>query len=146
MSGKIVQLRQPKKYRKATSRAKGRQGNDAYRVREHLTEAEMDKLLTAAHIGARVQQACRAIRGKETGRLPRCLLLWRYSNSPQQTNRRGDRRRCSAVSGSHLLAQALQAIVVAPRPQTRTSDNGKPGGPSSPTPSPAVKANQRQRG
>jgi hypothetical protein len=31
--------------RNATSRAKGRQGNDAYRVREHLTEGEMDKLL-----------------------------------------------------------------------------------------------------
>jgi len=41
MSGKIVQLRQTKKYRNATSRPKGRQGNDAWRVREHLTEAEM---------------------------------------------------------------------------------------------------------
>ena len=29
------------------SRSKGRRGNDAYRVREHLTEAEMDKLLAA---------------------------------------------------------------------------------------------------
>ena len=47
MSGKIVQLRQAKKYRNATSRSKGRRGNDAYRIREHLTEAEMDKLLTA---------------------------------------------------------------------------------------------------
>ncbi len=47
MSGKIVQLRQAKKYRNATSRSKGRRGNDAYRVREHLTEAEMDKLLAA---------------------------------------------------------------------------------------------------
>src|SRR5580692_3756434 len=47
MSGKIVRLRQAKKFRNATSRSKGRQGNDAYRVREHLTEAEMDKLLAA---------------------------------------------------------------------------------------------------
>ena len=47
MSSKIVQLRQAKKYRNATSRAKGRRRNDAYRVREHLTEAEMDKLLAA---------------------------------------------------------------------------------------------------
>ena len=47
MSGKVVQLRQAKKYRNATSRSKGRQRNDAYRVREHLTEAEMDKLLAA---------------------------------------------------------------------------------------------------
>jgi integrase len=47
MSSKIVPLRQPKKYRNATSRAKGRLGNEAYRVREHLTEAEMDKLLAA---------------------------------------------------------------------------------------------------
>ena len=47
MSGKIVQLRKVKKYRNATSRSKGRQRNDAYRVREHLTEAEMDRLLDA---------------------------------------------------------------------------------------------------
>ena len=47
MSSKVVQLRQAKKYRNATSRSKGRQRNDAYRVREHLTEAEMDKLLAA---------------------------------------------------------------------------------------------------
>jgi site-specific recombinase XerD len=47
MSGKVVGLRQAKKYRNATSRSKGRQGNDVYRVREHLTEAEMDKLLAA---------------------------------------------------------------------------------------------------
>ena len=36
-----------KTYRNATSRSKGRRGNDAYRIREHLTEAEMDKLLAA---------------------------------------------------------------------------------------------------
>ena len=40
MSGKIVRLRQAKKYRNATSGSKGRRGNDAYRVREHLTELE----------------------------------------------------------------------------------------------------------
>jgi type 1 fimbriae regulatory protein FimB/type 1 fimbriae regulatory protein FimE len=47
MSTKIVQLRQAKKYRNATSSSKGRRGNDAYRIREHLSEAEMDKLLAA---------------------------------------------------------------------------------------------------
>jgi site-specific recombinase XerD len=47
MSGKIVRLRHPKKYRNATSLSNGRQRNDAYRVREHLTEGEMDKLLAA---------------------------------------------------------------------------------------------------
>jgi site-specific recombinase XerD len=47
MSGKIVRLQPAKIDRNATSRSKGRQGNDAYRVREHLTEAEMDKLLAA---------------------------------------------------------------------------------------------------
>ena len=47
MSGKIVRLRQAKKYRNATSRSKGRQRNDAYRVREHLTETEIEKLLAA---------------------------------------------------------------------------------------------------
>jgi integrase len=47
MSGKVVRLRRAKKYRNATSHSKGRRGNDAYRVREHLTEAEMEKLLAA---------------------------------------------------------------------------------------------------
>jgi integrase len=47
MAGKIVQLRQAKIVRNATSHAKGRRENDAYRVGEHLTEAEMDKLLAA---------------------------------------------------------------------------------------------------
>jgi site-specific recombinase XerD len=47
MSGKIVQLRKAKKYRNATSRSNGRQRNDAYRVREHLTETEIEKLLAA---------------------------------------------------------------------------------------------------
>ena len=47
MSGRIVRLQQAKIVRKATSRSKGRRGHDAYRVREHLTEAEMDKLLVA---------------------------------------------------------------------------------------------------
>ena len=41
MSGKILRLRQAKIVRNATSRSKGRGGNDTYRVREHLTEAEM---------------------------------------------------------------------------------------------------------
>jgi site-specific recombinase XerD len=45
MSGKIIRLRQAKKYRNATSGSKGRRRNAAYRVREHLTEAEIDKLL-----------------------------------------------------------------------------------------------------
>jgi integrase len=47
MSGKIVRLRQAKIVRNATSISKGRQRNGDYRVREHLTEAEMDKLLSA---------------------------------------------------------------------------------------------------
>jgi site-specific recombinase XerD len=47
MSGKIRRLRQTKIVRKATSRATGRRGNDAYRVREHLTEAEVERLLVA---------------------------------------------------------------------------------------------------
>jgi hypothetical protein len=44
MSAKIVQLRQAKKYRNATSRSKGRWGNDAYRVREHLTEKRLQEI------------------------------------------------------------------------------------------------------
>jgi type 1 fimbriae regulatory protein FimB/type 1 fimbriae regulatory protein FimE len=47
MLGRIVRLRQAKIVRNATSGAKGRQRNEAYRVREHLTETEMDKLLGA---------------------------------------------------------------------------------------------------
>jgi site-specific recombinase XerD len=47
MSGKIVQLRQAKFVCNATSLSKGRRGNDAYRIRGHLTEAEMDELLAA---------------------------------------------------------------------------------------------------
>ena len=48
MSSKIVRLRPIKTVRNATSSSsKGRRRNDAYRVREHLTEAEMDKLLAA---------------------------------------------------------------------------------------------------
>ena len=53
MSGKVVQLRRPKIVRNATSRSKGRRGNDAYRVREHLTEAEMDRLLAALKLNRR---------------------------------------------------------------------------------------------
>jgi integrase len=75
MSSKIVQLRQAKIARNATSRPKGRLGNDAYRVREHLTEGEMDELLAALkrnrhgsrdwliglviyRLGLRVSEAC----------------------------------------------------------------------------------------
>ena len=47
MSGKIVRLRHSKNVRNATRGARGRQANSAYRVREHLTEAEMEKLLAA---------------------------------------------------------------------------------------------------
>jgi site-specific recombinase XerD len=47
MGAKIVPLRKAKSKRNATSSAKGRQTNETYRVREHLTEVEMDKVLTA---------------------------------------------------------------------------------------------------
>jgi site-specific recombinase XerD len=46
MSAKVVHLTQSGKQRNATS-SKGRQGNAVYRVREHLTEPEVDKLLVA---------------------------------------------------------------------------------------------------
>ena len=46
MSATVVQLKQGRKQRNATS-SKGRQGNEVYRVREHLTEAEIEKLLAA---------------------------------------------------------------------------------------------------
>jgi integrase len=47
MSAKILSIREANSSRNATSSAKGRRANGAYRVREHLTEAEMAKLLTA---------------------------------------------------------------------------------------------------
>jgi site-specific recombinase XerD len=47
MLDKILRLRQSKSVRYVTSGSKGRRRNDAYRVREHLTEAEMEKLLVA---------------------------------------------------------------------------------------------------
>jgi site-specific recombinase XerD len=46
MAAKVVQLRRSKTQHNATS-SKGRQANEAYRVREHLTEAEIEKLLAA---------------------------------------------------------------------------------------------------
>jgi site-specific recombinase XerD len=47
MSAKILPLQRGEKQRNATSSPKGRQKNAAYRVREHLTEDELDRLLTA---------------------------------------------------------------------------------------------------
>ena len=47
MSATVIQLKQGRKQRNATSSAKGGQGNEVYRVREHLTEAEIEKLLSA---------------------------------------------------------------------------------------------------
>src|SRR5215471_4147420 len=47
MSATVVQLKPGKKELNATSSARGRQGNEVYRVREHLTEIEIEKLLTA---------------------------------------------------------------------------------------------------
>jgi site-specific recombinase XerD len=46
MAVKVVRLRRSKKQHNATS-SKGRRGNEVYRVREHLTEAEIEKLLAA---------------------------------------------------------------------------------------------------
>jgi site-specific recombinase XerD len=47
MSAQIVSIREANSKRNATSSAKGRRRNDDYRVREHLTETEVDKLLGA---------------------------------------------------------------------------------------------------
>jgi hypothetical protein len=44
MSAKVVPLHKGETYRNATS---GRLPNNVYRIREHLTEAEMEKLLAA---------------------------------------------------------------------------------------------------
>lgn len=47
MSAQVVRLPQPALKRNATSSRNGRKDNKAYRTREHLTEAEMAKLLAA---------------------------------------------------------------------------------------------------
>jgi site-specific recombinase XerD len=47
MSAQIVPLREARSKRNVTSSPKGRKKNTAYRVHEHLTEAQMAKLLTA---------------------------------------------------------------------------------------------------
>ncbi len=47
MSAQIVPLREAGLKRNVTSSSKGRKKNAAYRVHEHLTEAQMAKLLTA---------------------------------------------------------------------------------------------------
>src|SRR5215471_15138225 len=88
MSSKIVQLRPAKRYRNATSRSKGRRGNDAYRVREHLTEAEIDKLLAALKrnrhghrdwlIGLIIYR--HGLRVSEA-----CDLRWDYIDQPKRT-------------------------------------------------------------
>ena len=46
MSATVVQLKQGRRHRNATSSAKGKQDNEVYQVREHMTEAEIEKLLT----------------------------------------------------------------------------------------------------
>ena len=47
MSAQIVPLREARSKRNATSSMKGRKKNTAYRVHEHLTEKQMNKLLAA---------------------------------------------------------------------------------------------------
>ena len=47
MSANIVQLRKAESSEMRPVESKGRKANDSYRVREHLTEAEMAKLLAA---------------------------------------------------------------------------------------------------
>jgi hypothetical protein len=47
MSAEIVIFPPAESERNASSRSKGRQANADYRVREHLTEAEVKKLLAA---------------------------------------------------------------------------------------------------
>ena len=47
MSARIIHLREAGSKRNATSVAQGRSKNEADRTREHLTEAEIDKLLAA---------------------------------------------------------------------------------------------------
>ena len=73
----------------ATSRSKGRRGNDAYRVREHLTEAEMGKLRAAFKCNRhghrdwliKLSSTATALRISET-----CDLRWDDIDLPKRTN------------------------------------------------------------
>ena len=73
--------------RNATSGSKGRRGNDAYRVREHLTEAEMGKLRAAFKCnrnGHRDWLIKLVIYCHEISQT--CDLRWGYIDLPKRTN------------------------------------------------------------
>jgi type 1 fimbriae regulatory protein FimB len=102
MSAKIVNIRDGKSKRNATSSAKGRKANVDYRVREHLTEAEMAKLLAALrrnrhglrdwliglliyHHGLRVSEAC-DLRWDDVDLTKRTIIVHRLKGSTDSSH------------------------------------------------------------
>jgi site-specific recombinase XerD len=102
MSAKIVHFNEAKSKRNATSSAKGRKANIDYRVREHLTEAEMAKLLAALkrnrhglrdwliglltyHHGLRVSEAC-DLRWDDIDLAKRTIIVRRLKGSTDSSH------------------------------------------------------------
>ena len=102
MSAEVVQRWVSETERNATSSTKGRQGNDAYRTREHLTEAEMAKLLAALkghrhghrdwliglliyRHGLRVSEAC-DLRWDDIDLTKRTIIVRRLKGSDDSTH------------------------------------------------------------
>ena len=98
MAVKVEQLSRSKTRHNATS-SKGRQGNEVYRVREHLAEAEIEKLLTALkqnrygqrdwliglliyRHGLRVSEAC-DLRGDDIDLTKRTIIIRRSGFKPE---------------------------------------------------------------
>jgi site-specific recombinase XerD len=102
MSGNIVQLRTAKSSEMRPVESRGRKSNDAYRVREHLTEAEVAKLLATIksnrhghrdHMialliyrhGLRVSEAC-DLRWDDLDLTKRTIIVRRLKGSTDSTH------------------------------------------------------------
>src|SRR5262249_3151705 len=102
MSAEIVPLRKARSKRNATSSSKGRKKNTDYRVHEHLTEDQLDKLLATLkrnrhghrdwliglliyRHGLRVSEAC-DLRWDDLGLPKRTIIVRRLKGSTDSTH------------------------------------------------------------
>ena len=124
MSAQVVRIGKAKSKRNATSHSTGRQANDAYRVREHLTEAEMAKLLAALkgnrhghrdwvvglviyRHGLRVSEAC-DLRWDDIDRPKRTITVRRLKGSTDSTHY----LERDEVNGLRLLQRHQEAMGI----------------------------------
>jgi integrase len=129
MSAKIVPLRQAGIKRNVTSLAKGRNTNDAYRVREHLTEAEIDKLLAALkrnrhghrdwligliiyRHGLRVSEAC-DLRWDHIDLRKRTMIVRRLKGSTDSTHylERDEHKALGALWREHAKSKSAYVFI-----------------------------------